>query len=200
MSETDRCTDTETPRIFGIGLCRTGTTSLTEALQILGYRAIHFPRTTVRPCRIAIDPELLRTYHAFTDMPVPLLYRCLDRRYPRSRFVLTVRDPESWIESFRRLARFQKGHKVRPSLRVLRHLILGRSYFHESAYRRAYGRHLRRVRRYFASRPQDLLILNIAAGDGWEKLCPFLGRPIPEVPFPHSNKGPAPSQEAEEHS
>ena len=31
-------------KILGIGLSRTGTTSLTRALEILGLRAVHFPR------------------------------------------------------------------------------------------------------------------------------------------------------------
>lgn len=43
------------------------------------------------------------------------------------------------------------------------------------------------MRDYFAGRPEDLLIMDICAGDGWEKLCPFLGFEIPETPFPHLN-------------
>jgi 3'(2'), 5'-bisphosphate nucleotidase len=32
-----------------------------------------------------------------------------------------------------------------------------------------------------------LLVLDITAGEGWEKLCPFLGKPIPDIPFPKAN-------------
>ena len=35
--------------------------------------------------------------------------------------------------------------------------------------------------------PDRLLVLDIAAGDGWPELCPFLGVPVPAAPFPHSN-------------
>jgi hypothetical protein len=42
--------------------------------------------------------------------------------------------------------------------------------------------------RYFAKRPGDLLVINIPAGDGWEKLCPFLGVPVPDLPFPFKNR------------
>ena len=52
----------------------------------------------------------------------------------------------------------------------------------------AYHRHHADVRRYFADRPDDLLEMNIIEGDGWEKLCPFLGLPTPAVPFPHLNR------------
>ena len=37
---------------------------------------------------------------------------------------------------------------------------------------------------YFKNRPQDFLNLDIIGGEGWEKLCEFLGKPIPDVPFP----------------
>ena len=33
---------------------------------------------------------------------------------------------------------------------------------------------------------EDLLIWNVK--EGWEPLCKFLGKPIPEQPFPHDNK------------
>jgi hypothetical protein len=29
--------------------------------------------------------------------------------------------------------------------------------------------------------------MSICTGDGWEKLCPFLGQPIPRVAFPKLN-------------
>jgi hypothetical protein len=34
-------------------------------------------------------------------------------------------------------------------------------------------RHDREVMEYFKNREEDLLVLDIAAGEGWEKLCPF---------------------------
>jgi hypothetical protein len=51
----------------------------------------------------------------------------------------------------------------------------------------AYARHHADVRRYFRGRPDDLLEMNILEGDGWEKLCPFLGIPVSSEPFPHLN-------------
>nr|XP_039273574.1 uncharacterized protein LOC120347597 [Styela clava] len=35
--------------------------------------------------------------------------------------------------------------------------------------------------------PKDRL-LKMNLSDGWEPLCKFLGKPIPNVPFPHKNK------------
>jgi len=33
-------------------------------------------------------------------------------------------------------------------------------------------------------RPDDLLVMDIPAGDGWEQLCAFLALPEPDAPFP----------------
>jgi len=44
------------------------------------------------------------------------------------------------------------------------------------------------VLEYFKNRPNDLLIFAITEGDGWEKLCPFLGEKRPNTPFPYVNK------------
>jgi hypothetical protein len=30
--------------------------------------------------------------------------------------------------------------------------------------------------------------MNICAGDGWDKLCPFLGKTAPNAPFPCTNQ------------
>ena len=32
-------------------------------------------------------------------------------------------------------------------------------------------------------------LLQYHPSDGWEKLCNFLGTPVPDTPFPHVNKG-----------
>ena len=43
------------------------------------------------------------------------------------------------------------------------------------------------VKEYFRNRPDDLLVMNICGGEGWEVLCLFLNKPIPSVPFPKLN-------------
>jgi hypothetical protein len=53
----------------------------------------------------------------------------------------------------------------------------------------AYYRHHADVRRYFAGR-SDLLEMSIVEGEGWERLCPFLGLPTPDCAFPRVHKRP----------
>jgi hypothetical protein len=52
----------------------------------------------------------------------------------------------------------------------------------------AYNRHLDRVTEWFKSTSNPLLVMDITAGEGWEKLCNFLHPPKPRVPFPHENR------------
>ena len=69
--------------------------------------------------------------------------------------------------------------------RFLRAATYGTYEFVPERFRYVFRKHIEDVRRHFAGRPDKLIELDIPAGDGWEKLCPFLGRPIPEQPFPH---------------
>jgi peroxiredoxin len=72
------------PKIFGIGLSRTGTTSLTEALTLLGYRTLHFPWDEVTRAELyqflACHPasaqlSVLQVADAITDTPACCLYQ-----------------------------------------------------------------------------------------------------------------------------
>lgn len=59
----------------------------------------------------------------------------------------------------------------------------------EEVYANKYERHNAEVREYFKDRPNDLLILPLETTNKWEKLCYFLGKPIPEIKYPHANIG-----------
>jgi hypothetical protein len=58
---------------------------------------------------------------------------------------------------------------------------------HEATFVARYEAHNDEVLAYFADRPGDLLVLRVTEGEGWETLCPFLGLPEPQTPFPHAN-------------
>jgi hypothetical protein len=59
--------------------------------------------------------------------------------------------------------------------------------FDRDIFREAYHRHVNGVRTYFKDRPADLLEIDITAGEGFEKLCPFLGKPLLNQPIPKLN-------------
>jgi hypothetical protein len=172
------------PKVFGIGFHKTGTTSLAHALRLLGYNvtgpnAVRDADISTRALPIAL--ELGQAYDGFQDNPWPLLYREMDAAFPGSKFVLTTRAPEDWIRSC--VSHFGRGSTP------MRQWIYGAGspLGNEERYVARFRQHERDVRAYFADRPDSLLILGITSGEGWEKLCPFLGCAVPDQPFPHRN-------------
>lgn len=50
-----------------------------------------------------------------------------------------------------------------------------------------YKRHYEEVREVLKDQPERLLEFRL--DDGWGPLCRFLGKPVPDVPFPKVNEG-----------
>lgn len=183
-------------KVFGIGMYKTGTTSLGRALEILGYR------TTYRFWRLIddwrayfdLDPgpwrrfeyEIRREaadYDAFADAPWLYLYEDLDRWYPDSKFILTVRkDAKSAAES-------DWGMWQRSGF-VDRLVERGDQVPTQAQFIRRYEDHNARVLDYFQDRADDLLVVCWETEERpWERLCEFLGcSDVPTRPFPHANR------------
>ncbi len=169
-------------KIFGIGLSKTGTSSLHAALEILGYRSIHFP----------ISREEIHAHDASSDISVSCQFKQLDKLYPGSKFILTTRDLNQWLQSCehhfgRKVNLGELPAKLREFLMTQRLLNYGTTSYDPVLFQDAYQRHIQHVQNYFAHRHQDLLIMNISSGEGWERLCHFLEHSIPEQPFPQEN-------------
>lgn len=170
------------PKVWGIGLGRTGTKSLTAALKILGYKnSIHNPGTF----------EELREVDSATEAGAQCFYQYLDARFPGSKFVLTTRELRSWLESNKKafskypIDRFDESSPYYDAMirnRMARWNSL--EYDEPKIIERYFSHHLEVVR-HFQDRPEQLLIMNIVNGDGWDELCGFLELPVPDVPFPH---------------
>ena len=180
---------TARPKVFCIGFQKTGTTSLHAALEALGYRTAAVAGRDWSAERLAAEGaslcvETARDFDAVQDMPWPLFFRELDEAYPGSKFILTVRDPEKWFASI-------EGH-FGANEGEMQAFVYGRKAAapagNKARYIETLQAHEAAVRAHFAGRAQDLLIMNLEAGDGWRELCAFLGSPVPETPFPARNK------------
>ncbi|VGO21001.1 sulfotransferase family protein [Pontiella sulfatireligans] len=172
-------------KVFCIGFHKTGTTSLGRALRILGYRVagmfgVQNPDIAEQVMELA--GPIVAEHDAFQDNPWPIIYKELDERYPGSKFVLTLRDPEAWLRSQ------VKHFGTRET--CMRKWIYGAGCpeGNEEIYRARYKRHNEEVLDYFKDRTDDLLVMDLAEMDGWDKLCPFLGKNVPNKPFPHAGK------------
>lgn len=177
------------PKVFGIGLNKTGTTTLGTALETLGYR-----HQSVRPdlqrAWLRGDREkvfaVTDAYESFEDWPWPLMYKDLFARYPDARFVLTMRSsPETWLKSLKAHAMFTKP------LWSCRKGAYGYHYPHhsEQAHLDFYNRHHDEVVAFFEAQGamDRLKVICWEQGDGWPELCDFLGIDAPEGAIPHAN-------------
>lgn len=186
-------------KVFGIGLQRTGTTSLRYAFERLGlsckrdggvWELVNVDSTG----QLAFNPEALelRAYQAFTDNPIPVLFKVLDQYFPQSRFIMTQRSLEGWLKSVAKL--FDWGMTAwdqmpeGPLIHATHRALYGTTEFDSEKFSKTYKCYYQDVENYFTNRPQDLLVMNFEEGDGWDKLCPFLQLEVPEVEFPHKNK------------
>lgn len=172
----------EKRKVFGVGLSKTGTTSLTAALKRLGYKATHYPN-------LFSVIETAREYDAVTDTPVIVFMEALDRLFPRAQFILTVRHEGEWLDSCRRHYARKAPRQMKGWQRWNRRCVFGIHGFDEDVFRQVRLVHTLRVKRLFAGRHGKLLVMNVCAGDGYDVLCPFLGLPVIDESFPHRNKG-----------
>jgi hypothetical protein len=187
-------------KYLGVGLSRTATTSLTSAFQILRYSAWHY-------CPQYFESFVREEYQSFTvfeqvdvvtDIPAALLYREFKHSFPRMKAILTIRDEEKWYKSVRNHYAFihDRIHSINLSTRKIE------DWLHKFAddlqviaygsnkvtrdYIDVYRRHNSAVIDFFDS--DDLLVMDITKGDGWVKLCEFIGESEPSVDFPYDNK------------
>lgn len=173
------------PKVFGIGLSKTGTRSLNEALNILGIPSVHYPW---KPRRA------IQEYQGGTDIPFACQFDWFDRKYPGSKFIYTTRDLDDWLKSMeyhfnkRVVIEKKENPALRENLQKWRMKTYGTVDFDPERLKQVNLSHFNAIADYFKDRENDIIILDVCAGEGWEKLCEFLDKPIPDQPFPHANK------------
>jgi sulfotransferase family protein/glycosyl transferase family 7 (putative galactosyltransferase) len=182
-------------RIFGIGMHKTATTSLHAAFKILGLDSAHWKSVAwAKRCWDEMNEwgksSTLEKYYCLSDLPFTLLYPELDVAYPGSKFVLTVRSEENWIESVRRHWSRENAfrdtwNKEAGFSRAIHAAVYGQFEFNREIFLSRYRQHNAEVKEYFKNRPDDLLVMDMDEGKaGWLELCGFLRLPLPSVPYP----------------
>ena len=158
-------------KIFGIGLPRTGTSSLGDALKEMGFTCKHFapelwPNPTV---------EALRAYDAFIDTPVPSLFGKLDKICVGSKFILTTRNKDAWLSSMDWM--LTHGQVIWWwDLRTynLCKETYGMAKYNKVHFSELYDQFHQKVNEYFKDRPQDLLILDLDKKICTKEIADFL--------------------------
>lgn len=101
-----RFPDSNAVKVFGIGLSKTGTTSLATALTILGYHTAHWSNDLTGEILSMGDAFL---FDALADTPVCVIFETLYHLFPRSKFIYTVRARPAWKHSIDAHNRRQGG-------------------------------------------------------------------------------------------
>jgi hypothetical protein len=185
-------------KVIGAGFGRTGTDSMREALNLLGFGPCHHMvecnandeqkrlwRAHVRGDSPGWD-ALFAGYNSCVDWPAAHYWRELITIYPDAKVVLTARSPESWWESFEKT--IGRGIEKSTDTASLGIALIRDQVFSGRHGDRAYaiGLYEANVAAVKATVPAERLLVH-ALGDGWEPLCKHMGVAVPEAPYASRN-------------
>ena len=197
--------------VIGAGFGRTGTSSVREALTYMGHRCLHMADVLFNPAhkddidfwcavaqaqdRKACDWEnVLGAYSAVMDFPACAVWHELAEINPDAKVLLTLHPggAEAWYQSTLETIYVGTGYdsstefgaKVNEVMDKLvwNGMLQGAMEDRDRAIAR-YNEHAEQVRDLM---PADRLLV-FSADQGWGPLCDFLGKPVPDMPFPRTN-------------
>jgi hypothetical protein len=192
-------------QIIGTGVGRTGTYSLRLAINQLGLGPCHHMEEVIDnlPVQQPLWSEALKGrpdweaiydgYGSAVDWPTAAFFRELIEEYPSARFILTHRSPESWADSFTGTIYklIAEKDKMPPEFKEWLEMVNGivsKTGFPGGLERedlmKAFIAHNEAVKKTIPA--GQLLVYEVK--EGWEPLCAFLGVPVPDEPFPRSNR------------
>jgi hypothetical protein len=192
-----------TLEVIGAGFGRTGTMSFKAALEELGLGpCYHMVEVYANEGHDELwadaingkpldDATLFENYRSAVDWPVCSFWREIRASNPHARVVLTTRDPDGWYDSISNTIFLAlENHSDDASLnrwrvhtrKLIFEQTFGNDLGHDNVIRVLHAHEADVI----ASVPaEDLLVYDV--GDGWQPLCDFLGRPVPDTPFPRTN-------------
>jgi hypothetical protein len=189
-------------KLFVIGYNKTGTKSLAKALEILGYRVLHTGGGGAHLEKIGWNmyynnPILdgLDEYECYIDYPIfePTVFSHIVHEYPSAKYISLTRNLDDYIESVLKdkIKRLDDG--VVDSWNWLG---VGDKEVFENypEYQKDWITGRTKFKHYsnlslLKKNNIELLDMNICDNnDGWNKLCDFLYKEIPNMTFPHYNK------------
>ncbi|WP_452227711.1 sulfotransferase [Lacinutrix sp. MEBiC02404] len=201
-------------KVFCIGQNKTGTTTIETVLKGFDYQLgnqvqgeLLLDAWYTRDFKSII--KFCKTAEAFQDVPfsLPYTFEHLDVAFPNAKFILTERDSaEQWYQS---LTKFHSklwadGKRIPTAadLKAVTYRELGYVYrfnqyvfntpetdvYNEAILKAHYLNYNQTVKNYFKSRPEKLLVINVANAKDYSKLCSFLNQTPKGDNFPWVNK------------
>jgi hypothetical protein len=166
-------------------------------LRILGYKTEHESagHRLKSGWRQEIPPDTL----VFNDLTAIVEWQHwwrVAKAYPDASLILSYRDPEAWYRSISsHIAAIHE--RAKPSELQASGLIhtfaFGSLRPHKVLYLDRYHTHRMAVQGFAYTHGRRLLIVD-PTREGWDKLCRFLQKPIPQAPWPWKNRLATPSR------
>lgn len=181
----DAMTGRHRPRLICASGIKQGTSSLRYAIKALGWSAIGY----CAGGQDIVDRFVagVVNWDAVFDLPAASMWRELADTYPHAKVIYTPRDTESWLASIEDW--LQHYPFKTPAEQSFAKKLYGSATFDRATYEAAKVKHETEVRVWGSRHPDRFMIFDVIGGDGWERLCPFLGVPVPDKPFPRIRPG-----------
>ena len=192
--------------VIGAGFGRTGTRSLKEALEMLGYTSCyHMVEVFEHPEHLPVWQRATRDervdwskvfegYRAAVDWPCCAFWKDYYHLYPEAKVILSARDADRWYDSVMKTIHPRSigfldsdEERLRSIGAWIKELVWDGTFdgkVEDRAHAKAvYAAHNEEVKRLCD--PSRLLVFE--ASQGWGPLCAFLDKPVPDAPYPNRN-------------
>lgn len=162
------------PKVFCVGINKTGTVSLNYAFEVLGFKSIHDAEHSREQMALLKqgDASAFSEYECYTEGRLWEDIELLVEKFPDANFILTTREKESWIQS--RIVHVLSNRVTDDPTKTWRDI-------DTVAWDAEYDETHERVRKAV---PKNRL-LEWTTSNQWESLCKFLGKDVPNHTFPH---------------
>jgi hypothetical protein len=193
-----------TMHIIGTGVGRTGTYSLKLAINQLGLGSCHHMDEVLHnmPAQVPLWSaavsgqadwsKIYDGYESAVDWPTACFFRELLAEFPKAKFVLTLRDPERWADSFnatiyKLLGSAKQAPQEMQAWLAMASKVIAKTGFPSGLERdqlvEAFNSHNEAVKQTIPA--GQLLVFDVR--QGWGPLCDFLNVPEPGGDFPRTN-------------
>jgi hypothetical protein len=187
-------------KLIGTGFGRTGTDSMRDALEMIGFGPCHHMKVIAEDeeqrklwAKAVVTSEmdwdvLLDGFAACVDWPTAHYWPQLIKAFPKAKVLLTIRDSESWWTSFEKtiltsILRTTGEGRITPGNVMTGPLVFRGQPMTREHCIAVYEENNAKVLAEVSSERLHVQEL----GAGWDGLCDFLGVDVPDTPFPRSN-------------
>jgi hypothetical protein len=199
------------PKIICVGQPKTGTKTLAEIFTLLGIKVssnpniykinnIEYSEVNSIPIdtnnffnNISYLQKNLEIFDFFHDIPYSFNYELIDKQYPDSKYILTIRDEEDWFKSLINYQHIPNMSSCSLLNVIYHHEIIMEE--HKNEVIELYRKYNNDVITYFKDVPEKLLIINLCdknknknETDIIQKICQFTNLKTPNnFVLPHVN-------------